>query len=77
MTREYCSSIVDISAYTQSVYGSTGHTLQKNKHAAGIVMEKSVCVSFFYRRIVNRLSFWLWLLYILFLCSWFQNTEIY
>lgn len=44
MSREYCSSVVDISAYSRSVYGSTGHTLQKNKHTAEIVMEKSLCL---------------------------------
>lgn len=43
MTREYCSSVVDISAYFQSVYGSAGHTLQKNKHVAEIVIE-NLCV---------------------------------
>lgn len=46
MIREYCSSMVDISAYSQSVYGSTGHTLQKNEHAAEIVIENSVYFSF-------------------------------
>lgn len=46
VTREYCSSIADTSASSWSVYGSAGHTSQENKHAAEIIMEKSVCVSF-------------------------------
>lgn len=42
MSIEYCS-FFDISAYIQFVYGSAGHTLEKNKHATGIVME-NLCV---------------------------------
>lgn len=47
MTRENCSSIADMSASSCSVYGSAGHTSQKNKNAAEIVMEKSLCVCLF------------------------------
>lgn len=77
MSREYCSFFVDISAYFQFVYGSAGHTLEKNKHATEIVTENLCVCVLFYRRTVNRLSSWPWQLYILFLYSWFQNTEIF
>ena len=42
MSREY-SSFFDISAYVQFVYGSAGHTSEKNKHATEMVME-NLCV---------------------------------